>query len=60
MGLVVIVVSTVLAGLAARRAARVEGGSGTGTGFGRTSAVLVSLLIVVYVVAIWAMSTKPT
>jgi phage shock protein PspC (stress-responsive transcriptional regulator) len=50
-GLLLIIVATVLAGLAARR-----GSSGTGV---RIAVVLVAVLIVVYLVAIWAMTTKP-
>jgi hypothetical protein len=55
--LVVIVIATILAGLGARRAARAGGGSG---GLGRASAVLVSLLVIAYLVTLWAMTTKPT
>ena len=51
-GLVLIIIATVLAGLAARR-----GDAGTGV---RIAAGLVSVLVVVYLVAIWAMTTKPT
>jgi hypothetical protein len=51
-GLLLIIVATVLAGLAARR-----GGAGTGV---RVAAVLVSVLVVAYLVAVWAMTTKPT
>jgi phage shock protein PspC (stress-responsive transcriptional regulator) len=51
-GLLLIIVATVLAGLAARR-----GSSGTGV---RLAVVLVGVLIVGYLVAIWAMTTKPT
>jgi hypothetical protein len=56
-GLLVILVSTLLAGLAMRRAARANGSGG---GLGNASAVLVSLLLIAYVVAIWAMTTRPT
>jgi hypothetical protein len=56
VGLLVILVSTLLAGLAMRRASRDDRPSGLGS----ASAVLVSLLLIVYVVAIWAMTTKPT
>jgi hypothetical protein len=56
VGLLVILVSTLLAGLAMRRAARDDGQGG----LGNASAVLVSLLLIVYVVSIWAMTTKPT
>ena len=50
-GLLLIIIATVLAGLAARR-----GAAGTGL---RIAAVLVSILVVAYLVAIWAMTTKP-
>lgn len=50
-GLLLIIIATVLAGLAARR-----GGAGTGV---RVAAVLVSILVVAYLVALWAMTTKP-
>jgi hypothetical protein len=56
MGLLVILVSTLLAGLAMRRASRTDAPGGLGS----ASAVLVSLLLIAYVVAIWAMTTKPT
>jgi phage shock protein PspC (stress-responsive transcriptional regulator) len=51
-GLLLIIIATVLAGMAARR-----GSSGTGV---RVAAVLVGVLVVAYLVAIWAMTTKPT
>jgi hypothetical protein len=51
-GLLLIIAATVLAGLAARR-----GGGGTGV---RVAAVLVSVLVVANLVAVWAMTTKPT
>jgi hypothetical protein len=54
-GLFFMIVATVAAGLALRRAAR---SSDLGGG-ARVAAVLVSLLIAVYVVSIWAMTTKP-
>jgi hypothetical protein len=55
-GLVLIVVSTLLAGLAMRRARRDEAGGG---GLRWTATVLVAVLFVAYLVAIWAMTTKP-
>ena len=55
-GLVVLVVTTVLAGLAARRLRRSPGASV----LGRVAAVLTLVLVVAYGVAIWAMTTKPT
>ena len=56
-GLLLLLISTVLAGLAARRTRRLErlGGSG----FSRASTVLVSLVLLAYLVATWAMTTKP-
>jgi hypothetical protein len=51
-----IIIATVLAGFAMRRAGRGEGS----TGFRRVSAVLVALLVVAYAVTIWAMTTKPS
>jgi hypothetical protein len=56
IGLVLLVVATVLAGLAFRRTARNE----VAGPLGRAPAGLVSLLLVAYLVAIWAMTTKPT
>ena len=52
-GFVLLLISTVLAGLAGR-AERSGGG-----GFSRASTVLVSLVLIAYLVAIWAMTTKP-
>jgi hypothetical protein len=51
-----IIIATVLAGFAMRRASRGEGGKG----FSRVSAVLVALLVVAYAITIWAMTTKPS
>jgi len=50
--LVVLIAGTVCAGIAARR--------GRGGGLRTATVVLVGITIVAYVVAIWAMSTKPT
>jgi hypothetical protein len=55
-GLLVILIATLLAGLGARRARRGPGSDGLGL----ASAALVSLLLVAYLVAVWAMTTKPT
>jgi hypothetical protein len=54
-GFLFIIIATVLAGLAARRARR---GESAGAGV-KVAAVLGSLLIAAYVVATWAMTTKP-
>lgn len=55
-GFVLLLISTVLAGLAVRRVGRAERSGG---GFSRASTVLVSLVLIAYLVAIWAMTTKP-
>ena len=55
-GLLLIVGATVAAGLAVRRANREGRPAGTGA---RVAAVLASLMLVVYVFAVWAMTTKP-
>lgn len=60
MGFLLLLIGTVLSGLAARRAGPAAGGEAPSSGFARTSAVLVSLLLVMYVVAVWAMTAKPT
>lgn len=52
LGLVVMVLTTVLAGLAVRR------GTAGGT-LGRVAGVLAAVLVTAYVVAVWAMTTKP-
>jgi hypothetical protein len=65
-GAVVLIVALVAAGLAVRRAGRAQaaavsagaGGAGAGTGVA-IAAWASALLIVVYIVAIWAMATKP-
>jgi hypothetical protein len=56
-GLLLLLISTLLAGLAVRRARRTERSGGGG--FSRVSTVLVSLVLIAYLVAIWAMTTKP-
>jgi hypothetical protein len=56
-GLLLLIVATVLASLGARRAR--DGGDGGGVQV-RVALGLVSLLLLVYLVAIWAMTTKPT
>jgi hypothetical protein len=65
-GAILLIVALVAAGIAVRRAGRVHaaavsagtGGAGTGTGVA-IAAWASALLIVVYIVAIWAMATKP-
>lgn len=55
-GLVILIIATVLAGLAARRAARHSDGPSV---LARIATVLAALLLVAYLVAMWAMTTKP-
>jgi hypothetical protein len=55
IGFVLLLVSTLLAGLAVRRTGRSESPGP----FARAPAGLVSLLLVAYLVAVWAMTTKP-
>ena len=56
-GALLIIVATAITGFGLRRLRR--GGSGTGVGV-RIATVLVAILVVAYLVAIWAMTTKPT
>lgn len=56
-GFLLLLISTLLAGLAVRRAGGAERSGGSG--FSRASTVLVSLVLIAYLVAIWAMSAKP-
>jgi hypothetical protein len=55
-GLVILIVATVLAGLAARQAAR---HSDRPSVLARIATVLAALLLTAYLVAMWAMTTKP-
>ena len=54
-GLLLLIIATVLLGLAARRAKR----GGGGAGLTRAGQIVVGLLIVLDLVAVWAMSAKP-
>lgn len=56
-GLLLLVIASLLTRSALRRAG--SAGSGGGDGLNRASTVLVSLLLVAYLVAIWAMTTRP-
>lgn len=53
-----LIIATILAAIAARRAARADGASTTT--LTNVAVVLVSIALIAYVVAIWAMTTKPT
>jgi len=55
-GLLILIAATVLGGLAARRAAEPGGGPAIGA---RIATALVAILLVAYLVAVWAMTTKP-
>jgi hypothetical protein len=58
VGALFLIVSLIAGGIAVRRARRAGGEtSGTAT---RIATVLVSLMLVGYLVAIWAMTTQPT
>jgi len=57
LGLLLIIISTVLAGLAARRIRANPDGPSVMT---RISMALTFILIAAYVVAVWAMTTKPS
>ena len=57
-GAVFIIIATVLAAFAWRRAARMEASSASG--LGRAAGILVGLLLIAYVVTLWAMTTKPS
>jgi hypothetical protein len=56
-GLLLLIVTAVLAGIAARRARR---SPAAGTGLLRAATAITVLLVVADVVAIWAMGTKPS
>ena len=58
LGLLLLIICLVLAGLMARRAK--SGTSVAGAGQLMAARVLTGLLLVAYIVAIWAMTTKPT
>jgi uncharacterized protein YqgC (DUF456 family) len=52
LSLLLIIASTVLAGMSVRRAA--------GGGRVRAATIIIGILLLLYLVAIWAMTTKPT
>lgn len=54
-GALLIIISGTLSGIGLRRLQR-----GSGVGFGRAVGVISILLLVAYVVAVWAMTAKPT
>ena len=52
-----LIISLIIGGVALRRARRGDGGAGSTST--RVATVLVSIMLVAYLVAIWAMTTKP-
>ncbi len=56
-GLLFLLISTILAGVASRRAGREPGGGGR---LGRVVTVLTLVVLAAYVVAVWAMTAKPS
>src|SRR5215831_213711 len=60
LGLLFLLIATITAGVSSRRAlAAAAGESGSTVGI-RVAASLTGVLIVAYIIAIWAMTTKPT
>jgi cytochrome b561 len=58
LGLLLLIIGIVLVGLVARRAK--QGTSVAGAGQLRAAGILAGLLLLAYIVTIWAMTTKPT
>ena len=56
-GLLLLIAATVLAGIGARRAGR---GTGSAATLDRVASVLLAISVIAYLVAVWAMTTKPT
>ena len=60
LGALLLIIATVVTGVGVRRAATPAEAGGTGeVRGGRVAAILVSVLLALYVIAIWAMTTKP-
>ena len=59
-GLLLIIISSLLGYFSLRRARAAEGEGGRPSGMVRAAATLLSLLLLVNLVALWAMTTKPT
>ena len=60
MGLLLLIVATAVSGIASRRAGADGGEAAQAGGVSiRVTTVLVLLLLIAYVIAIWAMTTKP-
>lgn len=56
-GLLLLIAAAVLSGIGARRAQR---GTGSATSLDRVATILLAISVVAYLVAVWAMTTKPT
>ena len=56
LGALLLLIALIVAGIGARRIRRREG---TSSGLSRVAAVLAGLLLVAYLVAVWAMTVKP-
>jgi hypothetical protein len=56
LGFVVLLLTVVLAGLAVRQLLRSGGGASV---LGRVATPLATILLILYLVAVWAMTTKP-
>lgn len=59
VGVLLLIIATICAFIATRRARSAEAGTSTGTGLATASMVLSGILLVAAVLAIWAMTTKP-
>ena len=57
-GLLFLLAATITAGVSSRRAVTAGDASGNATGI-RVASVLIALLLVAYLVAVWAMTAKP-
>jgi hypothetical protein len=60
LGLLILLIATITAGIGSRRALAGGGDAAPRVGGVRVAACLTTLLLVAYVVAVWAMTTKPT
>jgi hypothetical protein len=57
-GALFIIIATILAALAWRRAARAE--APAASGLGRAAGIVVGVVLIAYVITLWAMTTKPS
>ena len=59
IGLLFLLIATITSGVASRKALAADGGAAPRTVGVRVAASLTALLLIAYVIAIWAMATKP-